>query len=308
MQTRKKIFLKRPRLLPRQRLLIGLLEAVANPIPNRQFQKLLFLYCQQNDPNGPYEFVPYRFGAFSFTSYSDRRKLIERGLLVDESLSWQLTPNGRRCAVLSRYPDMATFVNRFGMLKGDSLVAETYRRYPYYAIRSEIANKVLRGDRDTLRRIDDARPLPNPNTLATIGYEARSLESYLNILLQAGVTLLCDVRRNAVSRKYGFAKSTLENACVGVGIRYRHLPELGISSESRRNLKGQAEYSRLFKQYENHELPRNENALKKITQWIKSGECVALTCYEQNPSHCHRSRVAKELYRQISSLLPVLHL
>ena len=299
---------KVPRLLLRQRLLIGLLDAVENPVPNLRFQKLLFLYCQESDTPSPYEFVPYRFGAFSFTSYADRRRLIDRGLLSDESSSWQLTPTGRRTALPFRYPDMAPFVHRFGMLSGDSLVAETYRRYPYYAIRSEIADTVLRGDRDTRRRIDDARPPPNPNTLATIGYEARSLERYLNILLQAGVTLLCDVRRNAVSRKYGFAKSTLENACGGVGIRYEHLPELGISSENRRSIRGQNGYSRLFKEYENHELPRQLSALEKIAQWIKAEECVALTCYEQNAKNCHRSRVAKELKRQIPSLLPVWHL
>ncbi len=299
---------KVPKLLPRQRLLIGLLGVVPYPVPNLQFQKLLFLYCQQHDSLNNYEFVPYRFGAFSFTSYADRRNLVKRGLLADEPSAWQLTSAGKRFATLFRNREITSFMNCHRVLEGDSLVAETYRKYPYYAIRSEIADNVLRGDIDSLRRIDDARPTPNPNTLATIGYEARSLELYLNLLLNAGVTLLCDVRRNAVSRKYGFAKATLENACEGVGIRYRHLPELGISSEKRRNIRGQAEYRRLFKQYENHELPRHQNALEKIARWIRSGECVALTCYEANANHCHRSRVAKELHRQISSLLPVLDL
>ena len=297
-----------PRLSPGQHLLVGLLSSLENPVPNTQFQKLLFLYCQEIEPSNLYEFVPYRFGAFSFTSYADRRKLTKLGLLEENELEWQLTKIGRR---FSKGLDCAEFVSFLETYRGcevDSLIAETYRRYPYYAIRSEIAEKVLRGDRLALRRIEDARPPPNPNTIATIGYEARSLECYLNLLVQAGITLLCDVRRNAISRKYGFAKSTLKNACDGVGIRYRHLPELGISSERRRNLRGQAEYSRLFKQYANHELPRHQNALEEITQWIISGECVALTCYEKDADQCHRSRVAKELYRQISSLLPVLHL
>ncbi len=42
-----------------------------------------------------YEFVPYRFGGFSFTSYADKRRLIERGLLADEERAWKLTPTGR---------------------------------------------------------------------------------------------------------------------------------------------------------------------------------------------------------------------
>ena len=296
------------RLSLRQRLLIRLLGALEKPVPNTQFQKLLFLYCQEIEPSNLYEFVPYKFGAFSFTSYADRRKLARTGFLEENELEWQLTKTGRRFAISLGDKEIVPFLERYRGREVDILIAETYQRYPYYAIRSEIAEDVLRGDKVALRRIEDARPPPNPNTLVTIGYEARSLECYLNMLIKAGITLLCDVRRNAASRKYGFAKSTLENACDGVGVRYRHLPELGISSKNRRNLRGQAEYSRLFKQYENHELPRHQEALEEITQWIKSGECVALTCYEQNANHCHRSRVAKELYRQIPSLLPVLHL
>ena len=48
----------------------------------------------------------------------------------------------------------------------------------------------------------------------------KCLETYLNQLLRAGVTLLCDVRRNPLSRKYGFSKSTLSHACA---VSYTHL-------------------------------------------------------------------------------------
>ena len=297
-----------PRLLPRQRLLIGLLASFDCPLSNLQFQKLLFLYCQESDSPSPYEFVPYRYGAFSFTSYADRRKLTHHGLLVDEESKWQLTPSGRRSALGLRHGAVASFVDRHRVLQHDALVAEAYRRFPYYAIRSEIADNVLRGDKAALLRIDAARPQPTPSTLLTIGYEARSLESYLNILLRAGVTLLCDVRRNAVSRKYGFAKSTLGNACTALGIRYEHLPELGISAERRRTLAGRADNRRLFREYEKNHLPRQLDALATTIQWIRSGECVALTCYERDADNCHRSRIAAEIGRQISMRSPVRHL
>ena len=297
-----------PRLLQRQRLLIDLLASFDYPLSNLQFQKLLFLYCQESDSPSPYEFVPYRFGAFSFTSYADRRKLTHRGLLVDEESKWQLTPSGRRSACGIRHGALASFVEQHRMLQVDALVAEAYRRFPYYAIRSEIADKVLRGDKTVLRRIDAARPQPTPSALLTIGYEARSLDGYLNILLRAGVTLLCDVRRNAVSRKYGFAKSTLGSACTTLGIRYEHLPELGISAEKRRTLRGRADNRRLFREYDKIHLPRQQDALATTIQWIRSGECVALTCYERDARDCHRSRVAAEIDRQISMQSPVSHL
>ena len=64
-------------LLNRQRHLLSLLDALGGRVCGMDFQKLLFLYCHEEEP-APYEFVPYKFGAFSFTSYADRRKLVER--------------------------------------------------------------------------------------------------------------------------------------------------------------------------------------------------------------------------------------
>jgi len=72
------------------------------------------------------------------------------------------------------------------------------------------------------------------------------------------VTILCDVRRNALSRKYGFSKKTLGNACQNLGIRYEHLPELGIASARRKELHTQADYDRLFSAYEEDTLKHQQ--------------------------------------------------
>jgi hypothetical protein len=101
-----------------------------------------------------------------------------------------------------------------------------HQRYPYFATRSEIVEKVLPNKEDRTR-VEAARPAKQTPGLITLGYESKTLETYLNQLLKSGVTLLCDVRRNPLSRKYGFSKSTLSHACAGVGIRYEHLPESG---------------------------------------------------------------------------------
>jgi uncharacterized protein (DUF488 family) len=64
------------------------------------------------------------------------------------------------------------------------------------------------------------------------------------------VTLLADVRRNPIGRKKGFSKNALAQGCASVGIRYEHLPELGIASEKRKNLSTQADVEALFAEYE----------------------------------------------------------
>jgi uncharacterized protein (DUF488 family) len=85
----------------------------------------------------------------------------------------------------------------------------------------------------------------------------------------------------------------LRKACEGVGIRYEHLPELGIASEERRDLKTQADYDALFAIYERNDLPRQTGVLEKIGNWIEQGERVALTCYEAQPGQCHRHCVSE---------------
>jgi len=251
--------------------------------------------------------VPYKFGAFSFTSYADRRKLVERGLLADDEQRWKLTDDGKR--VVSRAGlRLSAFAARHRALRGDALVAETYRRFPYYAIRSEIAERVLGNDEAALQRIVAARPAPKKGAVSTIGYEGRTLENYLNGLVDSGVTVLCDVRRNAISRKYGFSKGTLSKGCDGVGIRYEHLPELGIASEQRRSLETQADYDALFTDYERECLPGQTLALAKIGAWVAAGERVALTCYERLPEQCHRHCVAEALEREFGKRLAARHL
>jgi len=294
----------------RQKRLLALLDAHSGLLRNIDFQKLLFLYCQEVEETPTYDFVPYKFGGFSFTSYADKRRLVEQGLLADEERTWNLTPLGKAAATVapSVRMKMDQFAKRHARLRGDALIAEAYRRYPYYAIQSEIAERVLAGDAAALREIKKARPAASSPGLCTIGYEGRSLERYLNLLLMSGVTLLCDVRRNPLSRKYGFSKGTLSKSCDGVGIRYEHLPQLGIATEKRRGLDTQADYDALFAIYERDSLPNQREALIKIQQWIDAGERVALTCYENLPEQCHRHCVAEALEQKIGQRYTAQHL
>ena len=285
-------------LFKRQQLLLTLVDALGAPAGHTDFQKLLFLYTQECEEEPSYEFVPYRFGGFSFTSYADKRKLVERGFLEEDDHHWQLTAEGRKLAREQAVDPLrvASFCRRHSNLRGDALILEQYRRFPYYATRSELLAR-LPLEPEARERIDAARPGKQAAGLLTIGYEGRSLENYLNDLLRSSVTILCDVRRNPLSRKYGFAKGTLSKACEGVGIRYEHVPELGIASDKRKTLDTQSDYDALFAEYERTTLPHQTEALDRILGWIDEGERVALTCYERLPQQCHRTRVAKALER-----------
>lgn len=295
-----------PALYARQRQALALLDAFGGSLCRRDFQKLLFLYSQEKRDNPPYEFVPYYYGAFSFTSYADRRRLIARGLICNTD-DWTLTEAGRRIGCRERDQVIDAFA-RNNKLRGKSLVAETYRRYPYYAINSNIMSSVSIIDESIPAFVDSKRPIITPGTLFTIGYQSRSLDGYLNSLIRAGVTLLCDVRRNPVSRKYGFSKRTLSSSCRHVGIRYEHLPGLGIPSDRRRRMNTQSDYDALFAAYRIHTLPRHETEISSIIDWLKEGESVALTCFEWQHEQCHRHCVADAVGSTLGTSLALTHL
>jgi hypothetical protein len=297
-------------LFDRQRVLLELLDALNEPVGSTDFQKLLFLYTREGEPTPSYDFVPYRYGCFSFTSYADKRRLMEQGLIEDDEQTWKLTDKGRRIARAGEKSPlpMARFAKQYKNVRGNALIADVYQRYPYFATRSEIVEKVLPKKEDRVR-VESARPAQKTPGLVTLGYESKTLETYLNQLLQDGVTLLCDVRRNPLSRKYGFSKSTLSHACEGVGIRYEHLPELGIPSEKRQDLETQTDYDKLFATYERTMLPKQTKTLIKIASWIKEeGQRVALTCFELLPHQCHRHCVSDALQKTFGPKLAAHHL
>ncbi len=285
--------------------MLALLDALGGSVHRTDFQKLLFLYCQETDATPLYDFVPYRFGAFSFTSYADRRKLQERGLLADDT-DWRLTEKGRCIARPERDVSVDDFVARHP-LRGDALVAESYRRFPYYATRSEIVDRVLGSDDPARHHIAVAQSLGRSGGLCTIGYQGRSLEDYLDTLLREGVTRLCDVRRNPVSRKYGFSLRALAASCDGVGVSYEHLPDLGIPATQRRGLDSEDDYSALFADYRRRCLPSQTADLNIIADWLRAGSRVALTCYERLPEQCHRHCVADAVGKLLGELV-VTHL
>ena len=128
--------------------------------------------------------------------------------------------------------------------------------------------------------------------ILSLGYEKRSLEQFVSILKDNHVQLLVDVRRNAISRRQGYSKKRLEEVLSSNSIGYHHIPELGISRESRRGLSSKADYQRLFLGYRDS-LSDNTEYLEILVR-LASEIRIALVCYERDPEFCHR-RVLTEV-------------
>ena len=194
----------------------------------------------------------------------------------------------------------------FGALRGRDLIHFIYRKFPYYAINSEIRHEILSASEQS--KVERSRPVPSAARLFTIGYEGKTLERYLNQLIAQRIGLLCDVRRNSVSMKFGFSKNQLRGAVEAVGIQYLHVPELGIESGKRRQLKCPADYTALFDEYRRTTLKASDGKLGEITNLIRKHRRVALTCFEADHLQCHRACVVDALQSQAGFHHRIVHL
>lgn len=133
------------------------------------------------------------------------------------------------------------------------------------------------------------------HTLATIGYEAATVRSFLNALDDAGIQLLVDVRAVAMSRRPGFAKTALTANLETVGIDYLHLRALGTPADGRAAARAgrHAEMREIF--LEQLATPDAQLALDTLGDLVRSGRRVAILCFEADPAHCHRAIVAAAL-------------
>jgi uncharacterized protein (DUF488 family) len=282
----------------RRKILLALLETFGGQLTAKSLQKYLFLFTRKQETKA-FDFVPYKYGCFSFQANQDIATMGKYGYLEVSD-----TETGRYIVLKERkdYPAelnlfdrliLSSIKSEFGDMSQNDLIRYTYVNYPFYATKSAIASQIL-----TQEEQDKVAAQVRTFTelmLFTIGYEGLSLEAYINKLIINDVRVLCDVRKNAYSQKYGFSKSQLQQACTGVGIEYIHIPELGIVSAERQNLMSQRDYDLLFAKYEQTTLTANESYLGIILNKIAEKERVALTCFEKDPIQCHRGRIAKKL-------------
>ena len=281
----------------RHKILLALIGALGGHVKAIPLQKYLFLFTRlQTEDERVYDFVPYQYGCFSFQANQDLISMARQGYLeYTDQNNIRIIQDINYLDGLDLFEQKCLEVvkEKFGKMTQEELIHYTYANFPFYATKSKIAKGMMSDEE--MQKIDAQKCHFNEPMLFTIGYEGLSLEKYIKKLILSDVRTLCDVRKNAYSQKYGFSKATLEKACVGVGIRYIHIPELGITSDKRQNLQSQKDYDILFDEYERTTLKDNMKALLYVRSVIDADKRVALTCFEKDPRQCHRSRVARAL-------------
>ncbi|MCZ2130704.1 MAG: DUF488 domain-containing protein [Bacteroidia bacterium] len=278
----------------RRKIILALLQLFDGQLDKIRLQKLLFLFTNKQG-KAEYDFIPYKFGCYSYSANADMTAMVTRGFLIEDEKSFekkdktdylkQLKP-----ADLKLLQEVKT---NYGKMSANALIKHTYINFPFYAIKSEVAENIL--SQEELEKVTKAKPKGNKTVLFTIGYEGISLEEYLVRLLKNDVKVLVDVRNNPLSMKYGFSKSQLKKYCASLGIEYVHIPEVGIQSDQRQELNTQSDYDKLFAIYRKNNLTKTTYYQNEILKLLKQHKRIALTCFEANICQCHRKHLAEAI-------------
>lgn len=278
----------------RRKIILALIQLLGGELEKIRIQKLLFLYSQKKK-NPEYEFIPYKFGCYSFSAKADLNTMVKNGSLL-ENENYFIKNNPDDFVKTLKVEDkkiLSEVVQLYGSMNSNSLIKHTYINFPYYAINSTIADKVL--DEKQLEKVISSKKEVNETILFTIGYEGVSLEKYLNKLVSNDVKLLVDVRKNSLSMKFGFSKSLLKKYCESLGIEYVHIPEVGINSDQRQELNTQQDYDALFEVYKKTTLKETDSYQTKIIELLTKYKRIALTCFEADICQCHRKPLAEAI-------------
>lgn len=128
--------------------------------------------------------------------------------------------------------------------------------------------------------------------VVTIGYEGRSVDDLVTELCRERVSVLLDVRENAISRKKGFSKSALSDACRDAGLQYEHERALGNPRDNRDGFRSGSVAS--HRRYAERLISSGAEAVARLLS-LAGSRRVALLCYERAACDCHRSVLASHL-------------
>jgi hypothetical protein len=254
---------------------------------------LLSRECGDARVTGSYDFVPYKFGPFSFLLYRDLDNLGKGGYIRPEceggSVHIEASAEDIVGVEVAQLPQqlrlrIQRLADRHKARSLDALLGDVYARFPWFAMHTE--------RKDLISTPLPGRPEP-PVAVYTAGYEGDTVDGFFSRLLTTGIRRILDVRANPVSRKYGFARSSMNHIAESLGVRFYHMPQLGIPPALRKDLGTPEAYHRLLDWYETT-LPGRSHAVAQAADHLQAEPSV-LVCAEKDPAFCHRGRLSKAL-------------
>jgi uncharacterized protein (DUF488 family) len=139
----------------------------------------------------------------------------------------------------------------------------------------------------------------------SIGYEGFDVDALVERLASSEVSLVVDVRLNAISRKRGLSKKALAASLQVAGIGYAHEPDLGNPPDNRDSFRrgdGAEGRERMREILDNGAGP----ALRRLIDHAR-GHRVAVLCVERDRARCHRN-VITDMVHEADPTIEILQI
>jgi uncharacterized protein (DUF488 family) len=288
----------------RRKILLALIEIFDGNLKNTDCEKLLFNFCKMTNKRY-YDFFPHHFGPFSILSYYDKSRLTDLGLLRPTK-NFQLSKKQSYLKEIEPSDKRAIMKLKATGLRGKRLIQKTYRENPQFTVKSELLEKLF--DVEEIKQFQFTWNNDKSPTVFTIGYEGETIDSFLYKLISNNVSAVVDVRNNPQSMKYGFSKKSFSDFVEKTGMKYFHIPELGIPSVMRKGLGRTLTHKKLFNKYASKILPKQEAAKEYLLKLIVKHSRIALVCFEADHHFCHRHTLVENLKKEGRLSKSIVHL
>ncbi len=109
-----------------------------------RLQKLLFLFTNKQ-ATAAYDFIPYKFGCYSYSANADMAAMVTRGFLNEDEKKFEKKDKTDYLKQL-KSEDLKLLQEvktNYGKMSATALMKHTYLNFPFYATRSEAAKNIL---------------------------------------------------------------------------------------------------------------------------------------------------------------------
>lgn len=128
----------------RRKIILALFQLFDGQLEKIRLQKLLFLFSQRQQ-KAEYDFIPYKYGCYSYSANADLTTMVKKGILTETESSFASNEGSDFFNTLKE-PDKKSLLevkNLYGKMNSTALMKHTYINYPFFAINSVKASSIL---------------------------------------------------------------------------------------------------------------------------------------------------------------------
>src|SRR5688500_3637407 len=118
----------------RRKIILALLQLFDGELEKIRLQKLLFLFTkEQQTPE--YDFIPYKFGCYSYSANADLTAMANKGILIETENHFKSCEKIDYLTTLKEFDkrQMQRVKSLHGKLDANALMKHTYTCFPYWA-------------------------------------------------------------------------------------------------------------------------------------------------------------------------------